>query len=190
MNEIIDEPVLDEKPIEAKPAPVLTIAALVVGLLAGAGGMKGIDVASDTATVQEAIDTLTAQGKIIDLTDSMIKSKMVEAVAVAAHEATIPAIRDTAGRILTAEKKVNVPRVVEWPKICIPARGHFVLDTLDYKPITVIITQGEVIIKKMVDIDPVLLREAKNAMVDLQINVTPLNGTKTRGVDSLKNEEL
>jgi len=98
----LDEEMLDEKPIEAKPASALTIAALVVGLLAGAGGMKGVDLASDTATVQEAIDTLTAQGKILELVEVKDQLALATDGIKPAYSKITPArdVRDSTGKVI------------------------------------------------------------------------------------------
>jgi len=162
----VDPEVVTEKPTTSS----LTVATIaIVAALIGGGGAY---LAKPEGTIKPTVETtLTAK-------------------EITAHKDTIQAVRDTSGKITEAAKVVDVPRKVEWPVVNVPSKGWVVLDADNYKPVTVVITQGDVIIKKVVDIDLALLREAGNAALNIQINTIPLNGTKTRGVDSLKNEDL
>lgn len=115
---------------------------------------------------------------------------VLEAKEISAHIDTIPEQQDTSGRVLTAAREVSVPRKIEFPVVTVPSKGWFVFDADNYLPVTAVFTQGDVIIKKVIDPGIDFVREVGGAAMNVGINTIPLNGTVTRGVDSLKNEEL
>lgn len=115
---------------------------------------------------------------------------VLEAKEIAAHMDTIAPVLDTVGKVIEPEKIIAAPRKVEFPVITVPSSGWFVFNVDNYKPVTVVITQGEVIIKKVIDPGIDFVREAGGVGTVVGINTVPLNGIKTRGVDSLTNEDL
>lgn len=156
--------------------------------LIGFGGSKWQDAANGNNDIRKSLDTLQAQGKIICIDTNKVKKLKAEVVK--AHKDTIPAVRDTAGNIITPQQIINVPRVITFPVITVPKTGWFVFDTAAYQSVVVAISQGQTTITKTIDIDTAILKEVKNAALNIGINCIPLNGSQTRGIDSLKNEDL
>lgn len=163
-------------------------AVALTAALVGFGGSKWQDAASGNNDLRKSLDTLQSQGKIICIDTNKVKKLKAEIVK--AHKDTIPAVRDSIGNIITPQQIVNVPRTITFPMITVPSKGWFVFDTANYQPVIVAISQGQTTITKTINIDMDILAEVKNAAMNIQITAIPLNGTKTRGVDSLKNEEL
>jgi hypothetical protein len=160
----------------AKVAPIL-IAALV-----GFGGSKWQDAASGNNDVRKSLDTLQAQGIIVCI-DTARKTREISRVIKQHKDTTY----DSIGGI---KDIVTVPRQITFPMVCVPKKGWVVFDADNYKPATVTLSQGDIVITRTVEIDTVILREVGNAMMQLQINAFPLNGVKTRGLDSLANKDM